>query len=113
MRAVPTEPEPWIGLVEAVPWEPRPPDVDNDIGGAFTHFVCLAFDTRGFRAVAAHYFRSEGWRLVAIEDVEPVSRRLASGQPPRAVMEAIDRVRRNGKPGTVEEWDVYPADDEE
>lgn len=111
--AVSATPELWIGLVEAVPGDPRPDDIDEDIGGAFTTFVCMAPDQRGFRATAAHYFHSEGWRLVGVEDVEPLSHRLATARPAQDLMETIERVRRTGQPDTADEWDVYPVEDDE
>ena len=103
----------WIGLVEAIPGEPRPDDVDESVAGAFAHFVCMAPHERAFRAAAARYFRSEGWRLVRVEDVEPVSQRLASGHSSAEVMQLIDRVRRTGQPDTADEWDVWPFDGDE
>jgi hypothetical protein len=104
--------EPWIGLAEITPGDPRPPEIDEAAGGAFTHFVCMSTDARAFRVAAAQYFRSEGWRLVDLQDSGTVAQRVAAGLPSGDVMDAIDRVRRTGQPDTADEWDLYPIEDD-
>lgn len=78
-------------------------------GGAFTTLVCLANSLRGYKAVAATYALSEGWRLIEAEDVAPVESRAARESLPREVQEILALTIVDGRPRTVAEWSLYPA----
>ena len=103
----------WIGLVEAAVREPRPADVDDDIAGAYLTFVCVCADAEEFESAVAEHVASEGWSLVRVEDVEPVTARLAEGKPARDVRKVIRLVERDGVGRSPDSWDLFPYEDRE
>lgn len=105
--------EPWYGLVVASPRDPRPDWLDDDVGGAVVHFICMATDAKAYRVTAAQYMREEGWRLDEVDDVEPVQTFLATADPAPEIMDAIGEVRRTGRPVAADKWFLFPAEDEQ